>query len=202
MKVDIDGEIYEVHLCDEHADNTTMGKVTKKVREIKEKLQNAVSLAIDLGIKIKINSCGDKMPDLNIIPSDKPNTPTDTTPENDKPVQENSKMIIRAPTKIKLSEGVEVPRDDKLEMQEIEAKGGKISIPKRTEGAAGTTEIRIVNTRDDQLQKRFKNLKQAGEGGRTPPTGYLQDCLACHGTGTNPVLKNDCQKCGGTGVKQ
>jgi len=201
MKVDVDDETYEVHLCDDHADNTTLGKVTKKVREIKTRLQEAIQLAMDLGIKISIPKT-DKMPSFDIVGGQTQPQENQTTAAATTTAAGKSNVIERPAKSIKLSEGVEVPRDNKIEMQEIEAKGGKISIPKKTEGAVGTTEIRIVNTRDDQLQKRFKSLKQAGEGGRQPPAGYLQDCMACQGSGINPVTKNDCIKCNGSGVRQ
>lgn len=204
MKVEIDNEVYEVHLCDEHAETTTMSHVTKKVTEIKDKLRNAIQLAIDLGIsipEISIKSA-DKMPDLNILPADsqidnskeQPPTKPVTTERPDK------NKIKRSAVPVKLSDNEEINCDTEIEMQQIEVRGGKIDVPKRTKGEAGSTDIKILNTDDSIIQKRFKELKEMGESGQLQ-AGYSSDCLACRGTGIHPILKNDCPKCKGTGMR-
>lgn len=195
MKVEIDGDPYEVHLCDEHADTTTMGHVNKKVKEIKDKLQNAVQLAIDLGISIPEINAGTvgKMPDLNIV------QPEPSQPEPTIAKSENNK-IQRQAESVKLSDTEEIACDTDITMQQVEVKGGKIDIPKHTEGDAGTSDIKICNVTDNIIQKKFKELKHAGDTGQTPAS-YVSDCNMCQGTGTHPVLKGDCPKCNGTGVR-
>jgi len=209
MKVEIDGETYEVHLCDEHAETTTMAQVNKKVKEIKDKLKHAVQLAIDLGISIpEINTSPiGTMPDLDIVPQPTPAAavpvvvPTATqtlAPEPAAQLIENK--IKREEVSVKLSDNEEIGCDTEIEMQEVELRGGKVNIPKSTKGEAGTSSINIINTRDDTIQKRFKNMKESSDMGQ-PTAGYSQDCLACQGTGIHPVLKKECPKCGGAGVR-
>ena len=192
MKVEVDGEMYQVHLCDEHAEATTMSQITKKVKEIKDKLRNAVQLAIDLGISIpEINTkpmTVGVMPDLNIIPD----TMSNVTPAPS--LVETPNKIVRKPVPIKLSDQEEINCDTEIELQEVEVKGGKIKIPKRTEGEAGVSDIKIINVNNDVIQDRFKKLN--GD----PGASYSQNCRACNGTGTHPILKKSCPKCGGSGL--
>jgi len=201
MKVEIDNENYEVHLCDEHAETTTMAQVTKKVKEIKDKLKNAVQLAIDLGIsipEINIKPNNDAigvMPDLDIVPDQ-------STPEASEPTPQkvDKNKIKRQAVPVKLSDEEEINCDTEIEMQRVEVKGGKVDIPKHTSGDAGSTDIRIIESKDDIIQQRFKSLKEIGDSGAQVPTGYLNDCRACNGTGVHPILKKECPKCGGRGV--
>jgi len=193
MKVEIDGETYEVHLCDEHAETTTMSQVNKKVKEIKDKLKNAVQLAIDLGISIpEINVAPvGTMPDLNIVAPAAPAAPAAQLIEN---------KIKREEIPVKLSDNETIGCDTEIEMQEVELKGGKVNIPKSTKGEAGTSSINIVNIRDETIQKRFKDMKESGDRGH-PAAGYSSDCLACNGSGFHSVLQKECPKCGGSGVR-
>lgn len=206
MKVEVDNEMYEVHLCDEHAETTTMGQVTKKVKEIKDKLKNAVQLAIDLGISIPEITVPKQigvMPDLDIVSNS--DVQVQIQPEiqipTPTPVSTNENKIIRKATPIKLSSEEEILCDTEIEMQEINVRGGKIEIPKKTRGDAGETQIKIINTSDDRIQQRFKELKNAGDQGQSPGGYNISDCTMCNGTGTHPVLKKDCPKCAGTGMR-
>lgn len=203
MKVEVDNETYQVHLCDEHAETTTMGQVVKKVKEIKDRLKNAVQLAIDLGISIpEINAKpvpppvstivpASAMPDLNIV-TDSPETPTP-----DRVVVPNK--ITRNAAPIKLSDQEEINCDTEIELQEVEVRGGKIKIPKRTEGEAGVSDIKIINVDDKTIQDQFKRIKSQADSGSLG-NGYAQNCRACNGTGTHPILKTTCPKCGGMGL--
>jgi hypothetical protein len=208
MKVEVDGEIFEVYLCDEHAESTTMGQVTKKVREIKSKLENAVQLAIDLGITIpEINISGNKddiMPDMDILPTQQ----APTAVESAQPVQQAVPQPVVQPVEqatevpprqIKLSETEAIESDTLVEMQTIEAKGGQIAIPQKTKGVAGETDIQIINVTDSVIQDRAKMMKAKGDVGQLNP-GYVSECLACHGKGVHPILKKACPKCNGSGM--
>jgi len=203
MKVEIDNENYEVHLCDEHAENTTMSQVNKKVKEIKDKLKNAVKLAIDLGIsipEINVNTSKDKMPDMNILPPSHNKEAVATQMQEQVIDKEELKnKIKREPAPVKISDNEVINCDTDIEMQEVEVKGHKIKIPKHTEGEAGVSEVKILNTDDNLVQKRFREIKNRADVGQS--LGYISDCLACGGSGTHPVLNKECPKCNGTGLR-
>jgi len=208
MKVEIDGETYEVHLCDEHAEETSMAKVNKKVKEIKDKLKNAVQLAIDLGIsipEINIGVSKDVMPDLDILPTATATpAPAVIISAAEEPadidVAADKSKIKREAVAVKLSDKEEIKCDTDITMQDVEIRGSTVQLPKHTKGESGTSDITILNTNDTTIQNQFKNLKHQGDTGQVSGS-YAADCLACHGTGIHPILKKECPKCKGTGMR-
>lgn len=207
MHVEIDNEDFEVYLCDEHAESSTMVQVKKKVKEIKDKLRNAIELAIDLGITIpEIKLDSGEMPNFDIVspskpePEPEPKISKSTEPEQKLSPEEtqSQKVIKRDAVPVKLSEKETINSDTIIEMQEIEVKNGKVSIPKHSEGEAGSTDIRIMNTNDKIIQDRAKLIKNQADQGRD--VGYSKDCIMCKGTGTHPITKEECPKCKGSGM--
>jgi hypothetical protein len=139
------------------------------------------------------------MPDLDIAGQSTP-ARKQVDPIEEQPQKIEKNRIKRAAVPVKLSDDEEINCDTEIEMQRVDVKGGKVDIPKHTEGDAGSTEIRIVESKDDAIQQRFKNLKEIGDSGAQVPTGYISDCRACGGTGVHPILKKDCPKCNGKGM--
>jgi hypothetical protein len=206
MNINLESESYEVYLCDEHAENTTMGAVNNKVKEIRDKLRNALQLAKDLGITIpEMEGMKDPNSETPITPIIPTIVPIDNIPvPNDVPVPSpvpalQTNVIKRNPKPIQLSEDISINQDTSIEMQTINAKGGTVDIPKHTSGDAGETDIHIVNTTDSMLQERAKMMSAAAEQG-LQQNSYSSACLACKGTGNHPVLKSPCPKCKGTGM--
>ena len=208
MDINLENESYKIYLCDEHAESITIGAVNNKVKEIRDKLRNALQLAKDLGITIP------EIENMSTVQSASP-TPAPTQPAPapaqpapaqpapapaqpaPAPVSEN--IIKRNPKTIQLSESESIDQDVSIEMQTFSAKGGQVVIPKHTFGQSGETDIHIINTTDSMLQERTKMVNMATEQGMQQ-NSYSNTCLACKGTGNHPVLKNICPKCKGTGL--
>ncbi len=208
MTCTLENESYEVYLCDEHAETATMGAVNNKVKEIRDKLRNALQLAKDLGITIPEMS---EMGELTPAPTASTPAPVVSTPPavvstpvaptaQILPEATDQNIIKREAKPIQVSEGESINQDTNIELQTINAKGGQVVLPKHTSGDSGETDIHIIETTDSMLQERTKMGAAAAEQGMQQGS-YSSPCLACKGTGTNPVLKSTCPKCKGSGVR-
>jgi len=217
MKVEVDGVEYEIHLCDEHAETTTMGAIRTKVADIIAKLTKSIMLATDLGINIMdvlpakvaaqimppkqiqapspVIQVVEEMPEelLEQQSASEPQTP-DAKPK----AISRTKPSEEAPP---ITDGQTIPDDIQIntnvEQQMITGRGGQPTpIPRKINGKFGSTDIRIAKVTDADIQKRFKNLndQQDHEGAFGTP------CVACGGIGIHPMTSDTCPKCKGSGM--
>jgi len=101
------------------------------------------------------------------------------------------------------SKEVRIPKVVEAESQVIRRGGGQISVPKkiRTDDG-GVTNITIVETSNEDLQKRAKQMDPTtNPNAHSFKDGYsMKECLLCRSAGT---LKNGqtCPKCRGSGYR-
>jgi hypothetical protein len=96
---------------------------------------------------------------------------------------------------------VKIPKVVEAESQTIQRGGGQISIPKKIKtDDGGVTDITIVETTNEDLQRRTKQLDVSiNPDGHSFRKGYnMKECLLCRSAGK---LKNGqtCPKCKGSG---
>lgn len=222
MTVDVDGNKYDVYLCDEHSETATMGAVRKKLTDTITKIKEIISIAGDLGINInelidpslantesltpepESTSSQVLQPLTEGIPSNTiQNTdvgPRPAPPQGSQPKQPTKKVVQPSHDKRIVKDGDEMPKleevNEVIEMQEYNIRGMPTQIPKHEKGACGTTHISIVNTSDQTIQRRLKNLDitQDHDG------NYIPECRACSGSGVHPITNQTCPKCKGMGV--
>lgn len=207
IQVTIDNKSYNVHLCPEHAENTTMSTVKSSIKKLLDEATRVVGLCKELGIDIgsivgvREKSVAEELRESRAA-QPAPVSPPAPAPVAPAPVaQQPAKKVRRSallPDSL-LNEG-DKPTDDiytNVETECVEGRGGQpIEIPKRIEGAAGTTDIHIVRIDDSVIQKKAKMLEAEDKSGG----GYSRPCAMCAGKGTNSITKSACPRCKGSGI--
>jgi len=92
--------------------------------------------------------------------------------------------------------------DAKVENNSVKLKNGReVVVPSKIKGSDGNSEIRIIEGVDDSiLQNTTNRLSQKSNQPGFKGAKYGSDCTSCRGAGIHPITKQECPKCGGTGV--
>lgn len=224
MTITIDEVSYNICLCDEHAENTTMASLRTQLAKIKKNLEDAMAAAEDAGIPIGTHSSQPPQhhdQDNTASPEPQPTQTEHVAPEHsyripDSPPnsvisQEHVPPVPPAPptntpdpsgqsslVSEDIAEDAEDAENNKVvQMQTFTGRDGKpVNVPRHIEGDFGTTDIYITNVTDDVIQRRFKNLDECAPG----QEGYSRKCPLCRGEGVSRVNNDICPKCKGTGL--
>jgi len=215
MTIELDNKTYDVHLCEEHADNTTMAQIRSTLQEIIGKIRNMIEIAHDIGINVEelIPATASASKPAQKTVSEPAMTeaitePAITEPAITEPAMTEPVMTEPAMTRPKRPART-VGEDDAppslaevneiMKVEEVKTGKGTVAIQKHSEGGAGVTDIVIVQTTDAMIQNRLKELKEQGEQ-NIKQDSYQGACTACSGSGIHPITKEICPKCGGSGI--
>lgn len=180
MTVTIEDKNYNIILCDQHAEESTMASIKTRIIKIKEQLDKVIGIAMETGI---ISGPPSELQTRNY-----PAT-TEPTPETN-----NENKPVKVQKKFETASGAIDVEEEILETQLIEGVG---QIPSKIKGQYGETDIHIARTSDAQLQKHFKQTAHIESINNVYDS--LRKCTACGSTGKSPVNGKLCMKCKGSG---
>ena len=232
MDITFNDKKYTIYLCDEHADDTTPKQAKAALSTKMEKLEEIIKQAEAMGLKIVNPSEQSKIivVEQGSVPAPKADKRTVSKLPGFKGVSgaatgEGASVNLPGHASIsvdnvmqqtvsdmksqgKLNENVATPENYETEAQMLTTSTrGAIILPKKQSGNTGTTEIRVVQTDNRQLQDRFKS--EADESLQTDQSilkskkTYTDDavpCTFCRGSGISRMGGVACPKCQGTGL--
>jgi hypothetical protein len=234
MKVKVDEVEHEIAVCDEHAEDMTMKIAKELIKKKIEEYENFKKMASEFGVEIKEQKSGvlvASRPDqpAPTMPAD---VAVKLPPGSSGPPQPGQRVIKAIPkhninisgslpginpssmaqtvaetarARGRIKGDVTVPVIEEVELQTVPGRQGlPMTLQKKVTDSSGTTEVRIVETSNEELTKRSKVLEnQARQGDPNAHLfirGYdLKDCNLCRGSGktTNGQV---CPKCKGKGL--
>jgi hypothetical protein len=211
MQVTTDKGSQAIDVCAEHEDDASPKKVRELVAKKEEALAELERQAKELGYELAPTGGSGIVAVTKKDPEPKPKSTGGEPPQ-----KVSSSKTPAKPRKMKMRQvqapgtgasydtaKAEAPGVLEVEEQVVATDGGRqLTVPKKIESEAGTTEIVIADTDDKMIQRNMNKLKdKANRDGMLFQQGYMaSECTLCKGTGITAINGQKCIRCGGTGT--